>query len=319
MLQPRQNRAKRQGTTSSPFSTRPPTTYDLELNRTVLGNIETPYSVDHWTFSGASGQVVQFSLLGKAAAGIVFTLTGPDGWIGFQNATDSSGEVILPVAGDYTLTARSTAGGTGSYAFRMNRTDVVDLELNVPFHGALVGRGVVQVFRIEMAEAAPLFVKLDDDSYSNWNELYVSLGAAPTRSDYDYHSSALTSSDQSVLVPTAAPGVWYVLVYADSVPVPGDYTIVATNSRLGRVTPNLHGNGADMVLTISGSELEDLMSAELVASDGSEFCRGGEPSRQPDSDESHFRRRRRPTGRLLGPRCPRRRHGRSHRRCIHRR
>ena len=79
----------------------------LELNRQVTGNIETPFSVDRWTFVGVAGQQVQFDLVNSTSTSLRFSLTGPAGFTGFTDLPGDSGLV--------TLTA-TTAAGHGEYA-----------------------------------------------------------------------------------------------------------------------------------------------------------------------------------------------------------
>ena len=60
---------------------------------------------------------------------------------------------------------------------------------------------------------------------------------------------------QQVLVPSAAPGTWYIRVYTASVPQPSNFALLATTASviLTGVTPDHAGNGSDAVLTLTGS------------------------------------------------------------------
>ena len=62
-----------------------PDTTPLVLNQQFNGRVETPYSVDRWTFSAVTGQQVRFDLVNTSAPGVVFDLRGANGWIGFSN------------------------------------------------------------------------------------------------------------------------------------------------------------------------------------------------------------------------------------------
>ena len=90
--------------------------------------------------------------------------------------------------------------------------------------------------------------------------MYARLGAPPTLSDYH------ASSTDEVVIPMAAAGDWYILVYAFSVSDPGSYTLVAQTVpiTLSSVTPDHHGNGADAVLSLSGAGFVEGTTVELV-------------------------------------------------------
>lgn len=62
-----------------------------------------------------------------------------------------------------------------------------------------------------------LVVTLEDSS-ADVNQLYASLGAPPTLGNYEYSSSNGVTAGPQLLVPSAAPGDWYILVYSVSVP-----------------------------------------------------------------------------------------------------
>jgi RHS repeat-associated protein len=246
----------------------------LVFNQQYLGQIETPFSVDRWTFYALANQQVRFDLINASTSGIVFDLVGPDGWTGFRDLAGDSELVTLPASGAYVLTARGTAEQTGSYAFRLVETVQVDLALGTPFAGTSVGSGQAQLFRVTLPEASPLLVTLDDSSANNRNELYAKLGSPPTRGDYHYRFSTPASADQTILVPMATPGTWYILVYSEAVPSPGSFTLLAADSEifLTSVTPDRHGNSAPATLTLSGAGFVAGTSVALVAADGTAYA-----------------------------------------------
>ena len=51
----------------------------LEVNQTITSQIETPYSIDTWTFAALANEQVSFVLLNTSGAGVQFDLTGPGG------------------------------------------------------------------------------------------------------------------------------------------------------------------------------------------------------------------------------------------------
>jgi RHS repeat-associated protein len=242
----------------------------LLLNQQYLGNIETAYSVDRWTFTALAGQQVKFDLLRSATAGILFSLNGPNGWSGFIDIFADSDLITLPSAGAYSLVAHASSGKYGgAYSFRLTETDQTDLTPNSPFNGVFVGSGQAQLFRVNLTSSSPLLVHLEDSDSAGHNELYARHGLPPTRGVYDFRFSDLSSANQEILVPMASPGHWYILVYADFVPSTSDYTLLATTSDLvlTAVTPDHHGNGVDAVLTLTGAGFDSALSVELVAPD----------------------------------------------------
>ena len=181
------------------------TTNEFALNfaQTEIGNIVTPATTDDWDFSATAGQQVQFQMV-NAATGICFQLTGPNGFVAFDGLRGDSPVVTLPSSGSYVLTAYSTDGDIGGYAFQFLQTLPTNLAMNTPYQGTLAGSGEAQIFQMDVTESDPLVVQLNDASSADWNELYLQLGSPPTRSDYGYCSGSPASADQTVLSAEAA-------------------------------------------------------------------------------------------------------------------
>ena len=77
------------------------------------------------------------------------------------------------------------------------------------------------MFTVDVPQAGnQLLVNLADSSSVDQNEIYLSLGSAPTRSNYQYRFASLASANQQILVSAAPPGMWYILLYGDYVPPP---------------------------------------------------------------------------------------------------
>jgi RHS repeat-associated protein len=248
-------------------------TRPLVFNQQTSGVLETPYSADRWTFTAAANDQVMFDWVNAAPPSIMFTLTGPDGFVGFSGLTGDSGMVNLPADGAYVL--ESSAGTAGSYAFRLVETSQTELTLGTPHAGNLVGSGQAQLFRVTIAAGQQFRVVLDDSAAGNRNELYARLGAPPTRADFQYRATA-ASADQELFVPNAAPGTWYLMLYSPAVPAPGTFTLTATANDifLDGVTPDRHGNGTDMVLTLTGAGFDRSTVVELVDSGGTVYAAG---------------------------------------------
>jgi RHS repeat-associated protein len=242
----------------------------IALGQRVTGRIARGYSVEHWAFSGLAGQQIRFDRVAASNAQIVFDLTGPGGWVGFQGLAGDSGLLTLSQSGTYYITARST--GTqdqGGYAFEVQQTAQTNLLLGTPYAGQLVAGGQAQLFLITVPAGMPMRITLDDSSTGNHNELYAKAGEPPTRGDYDYRFADMAAPDQDLLVPLATAGTWYVLVYGDYVPSPSSYTLLAQASPIlvTDSTPQRSSNGFETVLTLRGAGFDPTTTVELVAGD----------------------------------------------------
>ena len=246
----------------------------LSLNQQVNGQLYTAYEIDNWTFSAQANDQVQFNLLNESNAGIQFDLTGPNGYTAFSSATTSSSLITLPSNGTYVLTVQSTGGQTGAYAFNLAGTTQVPLTLGTTYQGTLQGSGQFQLFTVNVPQAgSQLLVNLADSNSIDQNELYLSLGSAPTPSSYQYRFTNLASANQQILVPSAAPGTWYILLYSDYVPAASAYSLTATSASvlLTGVTPDQDGTIQDAHLTLTGAGFNSSTTVELVASDGTPY------------------------------------------------
>ena len=147
------------------------------------------------------------------------------------------------------------------------------LTLGTAYAGTFAGSGQAQLFKVDVPASQPLSVMLTDSPPGSQIELYARLGSPPTRAVYDYRGSVAGPDQQQLLVPMAAPQTWYFLVYVDYVPSPGSYTLLAAAAPvvLKGVTPDHLGNGADMVLTLSGAGFDSTAQVELVAESGTAY------------------------------------------------
>ncbi len=118
-----------------------------------------------------------------------------------------------------------------------------------------------------------MIAALNDLDSADQNELYLKFGEPPTRSDYDYRYSNLAAADQQVVVPSAAPGAWYILLYGASIPSPSTYTLTAAAGSFlfFAVSPNRGGTSTDSVLTLTGSGFTSQTTVSLIAMDGTKY------------------------------------------------
>ena len=251
-----------------------PNVAPLEFNQQVVGEIENPYQLDRWTFVGLPGEQVRFDLIGGTASTLRFSLSGPAGFTGFTDTTASSDLIDLNVAGNYTLTVHDSGDAGDAYAFRLDQTAQTALAPGSTYNGIFIGSGQAQLFTVDVPQAQQFLVSLKDSSTADHIELYAQLGAPPTRSDHQYAATAPGSVDQQLLVPMAAPGIWYILVYAEAVAAaPQDYTLTpsATPVSLTAVFPDHIGNAEDAVLTLAGGGFDSTTTAALMTSGGKAY------------------------------------------------
>jgi RHS repeat-associated protein len=245
----------------------------LQVNEQTTGHIGSPYEVDRWHFAADAGQQVRFHLQGVSDAGLAFRLAGPNGATLFNDQATDTDVLTVPASGAYTLSAYTRTGQSGDYAFTLLSSTATDLTLGTPFAGSLGGQGQFRLFHLNLAAAGPLAFDLGGATADEHLELYVRQAAPPTRADFQYSSADPQQSHQHVLLPQAAPGDWYVLVYGDPATVPGQYQLTATFGTLliAAVTPDLSGDGTDTVLTVSGLGFTAGTSVELLGAGGTNF------------------------------------------------
>ena len=234
-------------------------------NQIARGVLQNSYSVDRWVMSAATNQQLQLDLLAAASADIRFRLTGPNGWIGFENLDGDSTLLTLPTTGQYVLEAYSAGMGSGGYAFTLVETGQTSLPLGTPYVGMSPGNYSSQLFRVTVADGNPLdidFVAAGTDNY----EIYVGQSAPPTRQHYDYRS-AEAGANHNILIQFAAPGTWYVLVYAESTSPSSEFTLEVRSSAvlLSKITPAIYGANQDVAVTLSGAGFLPGTMAELVS------------------------------------------------------
>jgi RHS repeat-associated protein len=250
-----------------------PHTTPLTVNQVVTGQIDTPFRADRWTFAAAAGDPVRFDLLNGSSPGLRFDLTGPNGYVGFQGLAGSSDLLTLPTAGTYVLRAYVTGTQTGAYTVRIRQTAVIPLQLGTPYHGQLEGSAEALLFQVNVPASRALQVDLSDNTAADHNEVYVKLGAPPTRADYQFRSGNDASANQQVLVPSAAPTTWYILVYDAFVAQPSNFALSAIGAGVvvSGVTPDHAGNAAAAVLTVTGAGFDATSMVSLVAGNGTTY------------------------------------------------
>ncbi|MCS7466898.1 hypothetical protein NZK35_09600 [Stieleria sp. ICT_E10.1] len=213
-------------------------TSTLILNQPETGSLESPYSVDRWTFTAESNDQIRFDLLASNVRGLNFELTGPEGWVGFTGQTVDSPLISLPATGTYVLEATTGGKDDGVFSFEVEKTNATELVLGQATAGTLPGAGSAMLYRFNVTDPGPISIELSDTAQDNRNELYVGFGSPPNRRRFNFAATE-ESSSQSLDISYANPGQWYVLVYGQSTATGSPFTITASSeeARLDSVVP----------------------------------------------------------------------------------
>ena len=156
-------------------------------------------------------------------------------------------------------TANSDASlGVGWYLDDLELSSFVPtpLTLGQVTTNSFTTNGQHQFFVVQVPAGGHLRLTLHDLDQLGVNELYICRGALPSAGAYDYRFKVNGAADQTVFVPDAGAGPWYVLAYNASGPVPGDYTLDAKFSvgvMLESVTPSNIGNSVPGTIAIEGA------------------------------------------------------------------
>lgn len=250
-----------------------PLVQPLVLNQEVSGSVATPFAVDEWNFSAPAGEQIQFNLNSASAAGLAYSLVGPNGYSVFTNLTASSQPINLGASGNYTLTASGPNSATGNYSFEISQTTVTSLIPGTTYNGTWVGTGQVQLFSIPVTNTGAMSINLSDPSTLDNVRLYASFGTAPTEQTYLYAATG-SGSSQSLFIPTATPGTWYVLAYASTIArAPSQYTLEATIKEitLTGTTPHEGTSNAATTLTLTGGVFNSGTTVALLSSTGASY------------------------------------------------
>ena len=240
-----------------------PSVRPLTVNQPYSGDLANPAAIDRWTFSAAANQQIDLHVLNTTAGNDAnFALVGPGGSTVFSGVPSDSGPVDLPSTGAYVL---SVAGNGGGYAFAVEQTSVIPLTVGGSYSGTMSGSGYSQLFSINVPTNEALNVNLQDSSSSDVNELYARHGSPPTRGIYDFSATAANSANQQLLVPSADPGTWYVLVYGNGGPA-SSYTlqVSTTPMTLTAVTPNQSAEGSTPTLVLNGGGFDNTTTVQLL-------------------------------------------------------
>ncbi|MCC9601047.1 carboxypeptidase regulatory-like domain-containing protein [Stieleria sp. JC731] len=185
-------------------------------------------------------------------------------------------EAPLPgvVPGDYHVIVRSDirnqiaeADEDNNLAASVDRTDVdvESLTLGLPVTSNL-GDGQSLFYKIDVEKGETLLFELDSDNADAVNELYVSFGEIPTRSEADFTFANALAPNQRIVVSVTEAGTYYMLAHGQQNTDDQSITIEANtidftvfDESFGR-----GGNIGDRTISISGAKFDRTLTATLI-------------------------------------------------------
>lgn len=150
----------------------------------------------------------------------------------------------------------SELNNTGTSAITLT-LDMPALSLGVPVSGSLL-KDHAAYYKVNVPAGETLQVSLDSTASTGFNELYVSYGAAPTRSQFDYGFTDPEQPDQTVLASETISGTYYILAYAALEPQPSSsYALRADLVQFGLRSLDLDkaGNSGLVSFQVNGTLL----------------------------------------------------------------
>ncbi len=167
----------------------------------------------------------------------------------------------------------STLSNNQSVSLTQTAIDATPLTLGTTTDGALT-QGQYAYYKVDVTADQTLAIDFTSQTATTSNELYVSYGTMPTRSDYDFSDSQPLQSDQTITVPNTQAGTYYILAYGNSVPGGAEnYTLTASivPFSVSAVTPAQVDNGGPSTLEIQGALFDRSTTFQLIDSTGHVF------------------------------------------------
>ena len=143
--------------------------------------------------------------------------------------------------------------------------DVPALALGTPTAGTL-GDGQAAFYKVTVAAGQTLQISFNSQMAAASNELYVSFGTMPSRSQFDFRYSQPFTANQQITIATTQAGTYYILAYGQSVPTPPEnYTITAAliPFSITAVNPGTVGNAGLSTIEILGAQFDRQTTFEL--------------------------------------------------------
>lgn len=132
--------------------------------------------------------------------------------------------------------------------------------------GTFLAAGDHQYYLVDVPPGGHLRFTLTGPSGSH-TELYVRRGLLPTAGEFDYRFTASGQANQTIFVPNAQAGPWYVLAYTDSLSGDGNYTVstdFSTGVIVSDILPVRAGKAVPATVTINGAGFTPASNVVLV-------------------------------------------------------
>ena len=219
----------------------------------------------------------------RLGAGAVLLTTVPHngGLAGGQSYTGRTTTVLPPLPGSYFVIVQAdTRNQVFEGAFGANKSNDVArasstlivsvplLTLGGPTIGQLTAGGPDQYWQFTAPAGQSLVLTLKSAATSGQVELYLKRGSLPTDFEFDFAARTPAGPGQVLTVPTAQPGVYYVLVHGVSgAALSASFTLTATEPGLGLQSLGLAsgGNGGQVTIPVHGTDLTPSTQVSLVS------------------------------------------------------
>jgi RHS repeat-associated protein len=144
---------------------------------------------------------------------------------------------------------------------------VPSLTLGTPANGQLTAAGPNAYYQVTAPAGASLLLTLSSAAAGQL-ELYARRGSLPTPYDFDFAARMPGQANQTLTVPTAQPGVYYILVHGVSgAAAAGAFTLTASEPGLTiqSLGVTAGGNAGQVTIPIRGTNFTASTQASLVS------------------------------------------------------
>ncbi len=165
--------------------------------------------------------------------------------------------------------------------------DVPEVQLGVPVDLTL-STGQERVYRVEVDEGETLRVRLTTDATGAANEIFVRYGDVPTSYLFDASYASPLQANQTAIVATTKPGVYYILVRGYDEPHANTQARLVVDMvplAITNVTPDQGGDSRWVTFNIEGARFAEGALVKLVRPGVAEL----EPVRYEVLDSTHIR------------------------------